>query len=88
MLRISTVTAPDGSPVVLVEGAITDDELALLEDVCRERRNGSARLTLDLTHVTYLDDAALRYLHALRVHGAEVVSRSPFIRELLKRERS
>lgn len=88
MLRISTATRSDGSPVLLIEGAITDDDLPVLDDVCLERLNGSARLALDLTHVTYLDDAALRYLEALRERGVDVVSRSPFIRELLKRERT
>ncbi|MCL4197524.1 MAG: hypothetical protein KJZ69_08530 [Phycisphaerales bacterium] len=88
MLRISTATRGDGLPVLVIEGSITDDELAILDEVCRERLNGSARLTLDLTHVTYLDDAALRYLCVLRARGAEVACRSPFIRELLARERS
>lgn len=88
MLRISTATALDGSPVLVIEGSITDDDLMILDDVCRERLNGSTRLVLDLTHVTYLDDAARRYLDGLRDRGADVASRSPFIRELLKRERS
>lgn len=87
MLRISTATCSDGSPVLSIEGTITDDELPILDEVCRERLSGSSRLILDLTHVTYLDDAALRYLHGLRARGAEVGSRSPFIRELLRRER-
>lgn len=87
MLRISIATRSDGSPALLIEGAITDDDVVVLDDACRERLNGSERLTLDLTHVTYLDDAALYYLQALRARGADVVSDSPFISELLRTER-
>jgi anti-anti-sigma regulatory factor len=88
MLRISTVTGPDGSPVVWIEGTITEDELELLDDVCRERLDTSRRLVLDLSEVTYIDEDARRYLCSLRDRGADIASGSPFINELLKRERS
>lgn len=85
MLRISTATDTHGATLLVVEGVIADDGAETLEEVCREQLLASRRIALDLTKVTFLDEAGLACLNRLRQRGIDVRSYSPFISELLKR---
>ena len=50
-------------------------------------RHNGPRFVLDLTEVTLVDAAVVRFLGVCEVDGARIVNCSPYIREWIKRER-
>ena len=86
MLRITEIT--DGGPGVLLklEGKLLGLWVEELGRVCEELNRGECRaIRLDLSAVTFLDEAGTRLLRALMQGGAAVTA-SGFVAELLRRE--
>jgi anti-anti-sigma regulatory factor len=86
MLRITEIT--DGGPGVLlkVEGKLRGPWVEELSRVCSELSRGECRgIRLDLSAVTFLDEAGIRLLRAL-MRGGSAVTASGFVAELLRRE--
>ena len=86
MLRITEIT--DGGPGVLLklEGKLRGPWVEVLSRVCSELSRGKPRvIRLDLSAVTFLDEAGTRLLRELMQGGAAVTA-SRFVAELLRRE--
>ena len=86
MLRITEIT--DGRPGVLLklEGTLRGPWVEELSRACAELSRGESRaVRLDLSAVTFLDEAGTRLLRALMRGGAAVIA-SGFVAELLGRE--
>ena len=86
MLRITEIT--DGGPGVLLrlEGKLRGPWAEELGRVCSELSRGGPRaISLDLSAVTFLDEAGTRLLRELTRGGAAVTA-SGFVAELLRRE--
>jgi hypothetical protein len=75
---------PDDSTTLRVEGALTSDCLADFHRACAPALERPVRLSLDVSGVTFLDEAAIQALRLIRRSGARITGSSPFIRELLK----
>jgi len=86
MLRITEIT--DGGPGVLLklEGKLLGPWVEEFGRVCAELSRGECRaIRLDLSAVTFLDEAGTRLLRAL-MRGGAAVTASGFVAELLRRE--
>jgi anti-anti-sigma regulatory factor len=86
MLRITEIT--DGGPGVLLklEGKLRGPWVEELGRVCAELSSGECReIRLDLSAVTFLDEAGTRLLREL-MRGRAAVTASRFVAELLRRE--
>jgi hypothetical protein len=86
MLRITEIT--DGGPGVLLklEGKLLGLWVEELGRVCEELNRGECRaIRLDLSAVTFLDEAGTRLLREL-MRGGAAVTASRFVAELLRRE--
>ena len=86
MLRITEIT--DGHPGVLLklEGKLRGPWVEELGRVCAALSRGECRaIRLDLSAVTFLDEAGTRLLRAL-MQGGVAVTASGFVAELLRRE--
>ena len=86
MLRITEIT--DGGPGVLLklEGKLRGPWVEELGRVCAELSCGECReIRLDLSAVTFLDEAGTRLLRELMRVGAALTA-SRFVAELLRRE--
>ncbi len=87
MLRITEVV--DGGPGVLLklEGKLRDawvEELARAAG--RPRPDSPGVLRLDLSSVTFVDQAGVRQLHELMRQGVEIAAASGFVAALLQQE--
>jgi hypothetical protein len=86
MLRITEIT--DGGPGVLLklEGKLRGPWVEEVGRVCAELSCGECReIRLDLSAVTFLDEAGTRLLREL-MQGGAAVTVSRFVAELLRRE--
>jgi anti-anti-sigma regulatory factor len=86
MLRITEIT--DGHPGVLLklEGKLRGPWVEELGRVCAElSRRESRAVRLDLSAVTFLDEAGTRLLREL-LRGGAAVTASGFVAESLRRE--
>jgi anti-anti-sigma regulatory factor len=87
MLRITEVV--DGGPGLLLklEGKLLEpwiEELARV--VGRSRPEGNGPLRLDLSSVTFVDEAGVRLLHDLLRQGVVIAATSNFVAALLRLE--
>jgi anti-anti-sigma regulatory factor len=86
MLRITEIT--DGRPGVLLklEGKLRGPWVEELGRVCGELSRGERpAIRLDLSAVTFLDEAGTRLLREL-MRGGAAVTASGFVAQLLRRE--
>ncbi len=86
MLRITEIA--DGGPDVLLklEGKLRGPWVEELSRVCAGLSRGEPRaVRLDLSAVTFLDEAGTRLLREL-MRGGVAVTASGFVAELLRRE--
>ena len=80
MLRI-TKTTREGKTALKLEGRVAERWTAELERVCRTE---GFPLVLDFSGVTFADDRGAEMIRRLRAEGAELVSLSLFVHELLE----
>jgi anti-anti-sigma regulatory factor len=86
VLRITRVNAMDDSDTLKLEGRIAGpwvDELARLTQAPK----GGRRLVLDVTDVSFADDAGVRLLRDLADHQAELRGASMFLAGLMGGDR-
>lgn len=86
VLRITRVNAMDDSDTLKLEGRIAGPWVDELQRLARLPRGGR-RLVLDVTDVSFADDAGVRLLRDLADHKAEIRGASMFLAGLLEGER-
>lgn len=62
-LRITRETAPDGATVIRVEGDLDRSGVEIVENMCAE---SAARVVVDVTSLSYLDEPSAAVLRRLR----------------------
>jgi hypothetical protein len=70
---------------LLLSGRIQSDRIDCIRSAMNE---GCARKTLDLSEVTLVDIAVVRFLIRCEDEGVELVHCPPFVREWILRERA
>ena len=84
MLRIETVS--DGCITrLLLSGRIQSDSIACIQSAMDD---GCRRKILDLSEVTLVDLAVVRFLISCEREGIELVECPPYVREWIVRERA
>lgn len=84
MLRIEKES--DGCVTrLLLSGRIQSDRIACIRS---EMKDGCARKILDLSEVTLVDVAAVRFLMSCQREGVELAECPPYVREWILRERA
>jgi ABC-type transporter Mla MlaB component len=86
MLRITEV-ADDSGILLRIEGKLREPWVGELDRAARRRlAEGRGLIRLDLSSLTFADEAGVCLLHELLRQGAQVASASGFIRVLLRLE--
>lgn len=84
MLRITTLEGADSRPILRLEGKLLEPWVDEVRRACMERRPP----LLDLSALTYMDAAGVRFLRELLHEGAAIVACSGFVSALLEGEHS
>jgi hypothetical protein len=84
MLRIEQ-NSDGGVTRLLLSGRITADKIACIQSAMNY---GCARKILDLSEVTLVDVAAVRFLIRCEEEGIELAECPPYVREWILRERA
>lgn len=79
-LRISTERCANVPTTIKVEGRLAGDAVDVLMDACMDI---GQVITIDLSEVSYADDAGVRALGELRARGAVLQSPRPYLALLL-----
>lgn len=84
MLRITTIEE-EGLPVLLkLEGKLLTPWIGELEEACRRAGEPSLETRLDLTGLSFMDEAGTMALRELIRRGVRLAGCSPLVTELLK----
>jgi hypothetical protein len=86
MLKITPTSSPTGERLVL-EGKISGPWVAELQSLCEAALNDHRRLTLDLTHVSYISIDGISLFRLLLRREVMLVGASSFVTEQLKNTR-
>ena len=78
--RISTERCASVPTILRVEGRLAGDAVDVLMDACMDI---GQVITIDLSEVSYADDAGVRALGELRARGAVLQSPRPYLAMLL-----
>lgn len=88
MLKISDAEMSDQDITLRLDGEVTGRWVDVLRNSCDVALRRSARLTLDLSHVSFADSEGIVLLRGLTDHEVRLVNASPFVAELMRRARS
>ena len=84
MLRITKIKE-NGSPLTLkLEGAVTGEWVALLDQECRAVIGRNKTVRLDFLKVTYMDDHGMEMIRKLPDQSIKIINAPAFIEELLQ----
>ncbi len=84
MLRITKVEH-NGAPVTLkLEGKVSDQWSALLDEECRSLLSQRKAVCLDLSGVNFMDASGVKVVKSLSGRHVRIVNAPGFIKELLK----
>jgi anti-anti-sigma regulatory factor len=83
VLRISRIDQNGAGLCLKVEGRLSGDGVALLEDELADASRGASVLSLDLAAVDFASLQATEMLRAATARGVRVVACSPFLAKLL-----
>jgi len=86
MLRITNLTDEPALPLLKAEGRLVGPWVILLRRHCRKLLNDGRTVDLDLSAVTYVDQAGLALLRDLVGRGVRLHACSAFVSELLNRK--
>ena len=86
MLRITRIDGRKSMQTLKLEGKLLEPWVAELLNVCTPSNGQSGRTTLDLSGLTYVDQAGAKTLKDLIRHGYVVSGCSAFVAELLHLE--
>lgn len=84
MLRITAVTPMTQVCTLRLEGQLIGPWVKELERSCTEARTNGARLVLDLTGVSFIDNEGLALLRGLTDGAVTLINPSHFVSEQLK----
>jgi hypothetical protein len=84
MLRITTLEGADSRPILRLEGKLLEPWVDEVRRACMVRRPP----LLDLSALTYMDAAGVRFLQELLHEGAAIAACSGFVSALLEGEHS
>lgn len=85
MFRIEKIGEDDGTVTLNLEGRITAQGVAVLEDACSRVLRGPKRLILNFAGVTFIDREGVAALREMRGERVRCVNCCPFIEDLLGR---
>jgi hypothetical protein len=88
MLRITRVEGENSMPTLKLEGKLLEPWIAELQRVSTPANGSEGRGSLDLSGLTYVDQAGSRALKGLLDRGYTVSACSRFVAELLHLESS
>lgn len=86
MIRITQAGESRSSATLKVEGTVCGEDAELLERECRRLCRRGLAIVLDLSGVSYADDAGLSAVRRLRDGGLPLTGCSIFIEGLLQEE--
>jgi anti-anti-sigma regulatory factor len=84
MLKISHAGRPGLKLTLQLEGRVVGPWVDELRHVCEPLLAGHAKLTLDLSEVSFADESGVTLLASLERCGVNLSNPSPFLREQLK----
>ena len=87
MFKMIALSNPSGPAILAVSGHMNAEALGELRQRIDERRRTEGRVVVDLSEVTLMDRAAVRYLAAQPEGGVELVNCPPYIERWISRER-
>jgi hypothetical protein len=87
MLKIVTVARENGPFVLRLEGRVIGPWVEELRRSCERTLATGTGLSLDLSHVSFLDRDGVELLRTLRTRDVALVNCSPFVAEQLKAAR-
>ncbi len=88
MLKITRIDGQDSTQTFKLEGKLREPWVAELLNVCTSGDRGSCRTWLDLSGLTFVDQAGATLLKELIRGGVVVSACSGFVAELLHLENS
>ena len=86
MLRITRIDGRDSEQTLKVEGKLLGPWVSELLNVCTPSSGQSGRTNLDLSGLTFVDQAGAKLLKDLMLRGIAVTACSGFVAELLHLE--
>jgi ABC-type transporter Mla MlaB component len=88
LLKISDAGTSDTDVTLGLDGEVTGPWVDVLRSSCDDVALGrGARLTLDLSHVSFADAGGIALLRSLTDRQVRLVNASPFLAELMRRAR-
>jgi hypothetical protein len=88
MLKITRIERRDSSLTFKLEGRLLEPWVAEVLNVCTSRDGRAGDTNLDLSGVTFVDQAGARLLRDLVRRGIAISATSGFVAELLRLEDS
>jgi anti-anti-sigma regulatory factor len=86
MLRITWAAGSDAAQVLKLEGKLLDPWVSEVRDAWVQAAARSARVSLDLSAVSFVDAAGAQLLRELLGQGVTIAACSSFVAELLHLE--
>jgi ABC-type transporter Mla MlaB component len=87
VLKISDGGISDSDVTLRLDGEVTGRWVEVLRTSCDVALRRGARLTLDLSHVSFADSEGIVLLRSLTDRQVRLVNASPFVAEQLRRAR-
>ncbi len=87
MLKISDAGISDSDVTLRLDGEVTGRWVEVLRNSCDVALRRGARLTLDLSHVSFADSEGIVLLGSLTDRQVRLVNASPFVAEQMRRAR-
>ena len=86
VLRIRKRDGSDSGSILLLEGRLLAEEALLLERECFELMQSRDEVSLDLTGVSFVDQAGVKVLRQLHLAGVEIRCRPGAVASVLEGE--
>ena len=86
MLRITRIDGQESQQTLKLEGKLLEPWVAEVLNVCTPTNGQSGRTNLDLSGLTFVDQAGAKLLKDLMLRGIAVTACSGFVAELLHLE--
>ena len=87
MLRLTRTTRHTGEVVLILEGRLYGEWVALLEDECTHLLQTHRRVLLDLASLSFVDRRGARLLRDLR-NRVDLINCPPLVDELVREDAS
>ncbi|MGH2608750.1 MAG: STAS domain-containing protein [Tepidiformaceae bacterium] len=85
MLKISDAGTSGPDVTLVLDGRVTGRWVEVLRGCCDDALDSGARLTLDLSHVSFADVEGIALLRSLTDRQVRFVNASPFVTEQMRR---